>query len=135
MSWFEDIEPKILTILETSIAREEITFTRDPKILSAVSLPCVYAHCLLMREGARDLMQDEVHAVDYSEQIDIYTNEGKEEAEEICSLVMAVMKKNQFIIEQFPIYFEGGTMRAVMRFNRVISANDKVFGTTNRDKE
>jgi hypothetical protein len=135
MSWFEDIEPKVLTILETSIARDDIYFTRDPKMLTIPNLPCVYAHNLLIREGSRDLMQDEVHAVDYSVQIDVYSNECKEETEEICSLVMAVMKKNQFIIDQFPIYFEGGTMRAVMRFNRVISANDKVFGTSNRDKE
>lgn len=135
MSWFEDIEPKVLTILETSIARDDIYFTRDPKMLTIPNLPCVYVHNLLIREGSRDLMQDEVHAVDYSVQIDVYSNEGKEETEGICSLVMAVMKKNQFIIDQFPIYFEGGTMRAVMRFNRVISANDKVFGTSNRDKE
>lgn len=90
------------------------------------SFPNVYIHELEPTEVGNDLMNQKIHAIRETIQIDVTTNTTKSDARKVVNACVNAMKSDSFSITALPVYARINNIhRFVIRAQRIIAIGDK----------
>jgi hypothetical protein len=89
------------------------------------SFPNVYIHELEPTEVGNDLMNQKIHAIRETIQIDVTTNTTKTDARKVISACVNAIKADSFSVTALPVYTKINNIhRFVIRGQRIIASGD-----------
>ena len=132
MSWYEQIEPNVLTYVKYMV--EELGYT--PRFTSLLDktvvddngvpkkLPTVYIHLLQPTEVGNDLDNTEINGVLATIEIQIFSN-NYNESMSLRTITLDCMKRLRFNVPMLPVTTnQGDYFLTVGRYRRVIGHGD-----------
>lgn len=129
--WWSNLEAKFFTVLKNRCLAElaaeypKIRFTTAEQIEVMAVFPTVYYKTIETEEAGSDLTGEDINALNYGCQIEVYTNQDVVGLDRIMDVVIAEMKKMRFSVASFPVDFTNGDIRrSVARFRRLIGNAD-----------
>lgn len=130
--WAFDLETKIYSLIKartyTNLKKiyPKIFFTNTDRSSTEPQFPTVYIHELPTGETNTDLENDRINSVIETIQVDVTTNENKNDAKKVLAEITNEFKKMSFTIISMPTFDNDKTIyRATARFRKVINATDK----------
>lgn len=124
MSWVRELKDKTVTIVKTMLGGS-IRVTDEYRTNTQASFPTVYLEFLESPETAMDLENDEVNAINFTVQVNVYTTD-RTECKEITDDVLEIVKRNlRMTIAMLPIFYEDGSVtNGVFRARRIMGQGD-----------
>ena len=124
MSWVRELKDKTVTIVKTMLGGS-IRVTDEYRTNTQASFPTVYLEFLESPEMAMDLENDEVNAINFTVQVNVYTTD-RTECKEITDDVLEIVKRNlRMTIAMLPIFYEDGSVtNGVFRARRIMGQGD-----------
>ena len=130
--WTSDITSIVFTRIKAICNKKlkskypNLNFTTSSKNPSIPKFPTIYVKRLQGAERGQDLDGTTVNAILCSFQIEVTTNIGDSESQEIADIVCSIMKSMRFQIlgEPFADNTQDGIFRNVARYQRLIGYGD-----------
>lgn len=124
MSWVRELKDKTVTIVKTMLGGS-IRVTDEYRTNTQASFPTVYLEFLESPETAMDLENDEVNAINFTVQVNVYTTD-RTQCKEITDDVLEIVKRNlRMTIAMLPIFYEDGSViNGVFRARRIMGQGD-----------
>lgn len=124
MSWVRELKDKTVTIVKTMLGGS-IRVTDEYRTNTQAAFPTVYLEFLESPETAMDLENDEVNAINFTVQVNVYTTD-RTECKEITDEVLEIVKRNlRMTIAMLPIFYEDGSVtNGVFRARRIMGQGD-----------
>lgn len=124
MSWVRELKDKTVTIVKTMLGGS-IRVTDEYRTNTQASFPTVYLEFLESPETAMDLENDEVNAINFTVQVNVYTTD-RTECKAITDDVLEIVKRNlRMTIAMLPIFYEDGSVtNGVFRARRIMGQGD-----------
>ena len=89
------------------------------------SFPNVYVHELEANEIGNSLMNQTIHAIRNTYQIEVTTNVSKTDAKKVANACVQALKALSFSVSSMPIYFQVNNVhRYVIRAQRIVASGD-----------
>ena len=132
MSWYEQIEPNVLTYVKYSVEelgyRPRFTSVLDKTVVDdngvPKKLPTVYIHMLQPAEVGNDLDNTEINGVLATIEIQIFSN-NYNESQSLRTITLDCMKKLRFNVPMLPVTTnQGDYFLTIARYRRVIGGGD-----------
>ena len=128
--WIDTIEPIISTRIDVML--KEKYSTKFPELNTTTvdiqpkdpAFPSVYVHMLPILETGEDLEALTINAINCTMQVEVNTNTSQQDAKQIMSTVIKIMKKMRFRVQSGPQSQNMETYRQVARFARIIGSGD-----------
>lgn len=113
-----------MTIVKTMLGGS-IRVTDEYRTNTQASFPTVYLEFLESPETAMDLENDEVNAINFTVQVNVYTTD-RTQCKEITDDVLEIVKRNlRMTIAMLPIFYEDGSVtNGVFRARRIMGQGD-----------
>lgn len=124
MSWVRELKDRTVTIVKTMLGGS-IRVTDEYRTNTQASFPTVYLEFLESPETAMDLENDEVNAINFTVQVNVYTTD-RTQCKEITDDVLEIVKRNlRMTIAMLPIFYEDGSViNGVFRARRIMGQGD-----------
>lgn len=124
MSWVRELKDKTVTIVKTMLGGS-IRVTDEYRTNTQATFPTVYLEFLESPEMAMDLENDEVNAINFTVQVNVYTTD-RTQCKEITDDVLEIVKRNlRMTIAMLPIFYEDGSVtNGVFRARRIMGQGD-----------
>ena len=127
MSWIKDNQDKMVTIIKNYLPTVRVT--DEYRTNTNATFPTVYVEFLQNPEMAMDLVNDEVNAVQFTAQLNVYSPD-REQCKKITYDLLDVVKTNlRMTIMVMPVFYQDGSLtNGVFRARRVMGQGDTFFG-------
>lgn len=130
-TWFSEVESKIFTYIQYGLTRKtnapypRLNCTTKSQSTKPSVFPTLYLHNLTPIEQGQDLENDEVNALLATIEIQVFSNKSEDEANEIMTTAISLMKDLRWNVTMFPDpQTSDNVSLTIARFRKLVTKQD-----------
>ena len=130
-TWFSEIESKVFTYIsykmteKTGAPYPQLNCTTKSQTTTPSKFPTLYLHNLTPVEQSQDLENDEVNSLLATIEIQVFSNQSEDEANNIMTSAIAFMKDLRWNVTMFPDPQTNDKVSfTIARFRKLVTEDD-----------